>query len=46
MRSQTSRTIGLMILNIHNPFFAELTSGIEAGLEQAQYALPLSDSTN
>lgn len=45
MRSQTSQTMGLLMTNIHNPFFAQLTSGIEARLEQANYTLLLSDSS-
>ena len=45
MRSQNSNTIGLIIPDIINPFFAELTIGMEGYLEEKQYAVFMSNTT-
>lgn len=37
MRSQTSSTVGLIITDIANPFFAELLRGVHNALEEAGY---------
>ena len=45
LRTQQSFTIGLAITDITNPFYAELTSGIEMALMNANY-IPLLGSTS
>lgn len=37
MRSRKSHTVGLVVADITNPFFAEMTVGIEAQLDRANY---------
>jgi LacI family transcriptional regulator len=39
MRSQRSRTLGLVVTNVRNPYFAELTMAIEQVAHQAGYTL-------
>lgn len=38
LRNQTSQTIGLIIPDISNPFFAELTIGIDEELDKVHYS--------
>lgn len=45
LRSQRSNAIGLVITDITNPFFAELTTGIEAVLEEAECAVLLGNTS-
>lgn len=45
MRSQRSATVGLIVTDITNPFFAELTVGIEGYLEQENYAVLMSNTS-
>ena len=44
LRAQKSNTIGLVVTDITNPFFAELAVSIETHLDEAGYALLLSNS--
>ena len=44
LRSQRSQTIGLVITDITNPFFAELAVGIESELEQGGFSLLMSNT--
>jgi LacI family transcriptional regulator, galactose operon repressor len=44
LRTQHSQTIGLIVPDITNPFFAEMTVGIEARLDQAQHVALLGNS--
>lgn len=37
LRRQTSQAIGLIINDICNPFFAEMTAGVQQGLEGTEY---------
>ena len=37
LRTRQSQTVGLVITDMRNPFFAELTVGVEAELDQASY---------
>jgi LacI family transcriptional regulator len=46
LRSQRSHTIGLVITDIANPFFAELTIGVEATLEQQGYVALLANTSD
>lgn len=46
LRSQQSKTIGLVVTDITNPFFAELTIGVEEGLEEAQYTAFLGNTSD
>jgi LacI family transcriptional regulator len=39
MRSQRSRTLGLVVTNVRNPYFAELTMAIEEAAGEAGYTL-------
>jgi LacI family transcriptional regulator len=45
LRAQRSQTIGLIVPDITNPFFAEMTVGIEARLDQAQHVALLGNTT-
>ncbi len=45
MRSQKSHTIGLVTTDIINPFFAELTIGMEAYLEEKNYAVFMTNTS-
>ena len=44
LRAQKSHTIGLVVTDITNPFFAELAVSIEAGLESLDYTVMLCNS--
>lgn len=44
MRSEVSRTIGVIVPNLVNPFFAEMVSGIELVLEEAGMVVVLANS--
>ena len=44
LRAQRSQTIGLVVTDITNPFFAELAVSIESQLDAAGYALMLSNT--
>jgi LacI family transcriptional regulator len=44
MRAARSRTVGVIVPNLSNPFFAVLIAGIEAELETAGYAVILANS--
>jgi LacI family transcriptional regulator len=44
MRSARSRTVGLLIPGLSNPFFAELAAGVDQVLDEAGLALFLADS--
>lgn len=44
LRAQHSRTIGLAVTDITNPFFAEMAVGIEAYLDEAQYTVLLTNT--
>ena len=44
LRTQRSRSIGLVMTDISNPFFAELAVGIEATLDEAQYVVMLANT--
>lgn len=46
LRSQQSNTIGLVVTDITNPFFAELTVGVEEGLEESQYSALLGNTSD
>jgi LacI family transcriptional regulator len=45
LRSQRSHTVGLVITDITNPFFAELTLGIEERLDEANYVVVLANTS-
>jgi LacI family transcriptional regulator len=45
LRTRRSYTIGLMITDITNPFFAEMTMAIEAELDEANYTVLLSNTS-
>ena len=44
LRSQKSKTIGLVITDISNPFFAELAVSIETKLDEAKFTVMLSNT--
>src|SRR4051794_25147695 len=44
MRAARSRTVGLLIPGLSNPFFAELAAGVDQILDEAGLALFLADS--
>lgn len=44
MRSEVSRTIGVIVPNLVNPFFAEMVAGIELVLEEAGMVVVLANS--
>ncbi|RLT40614.1 MAG: LacI family DNA-binding transcriptional regulator [Chloroflexi bacterium] len=46
LRSQHSNTIGLIVTDITNPFFAELTVGVEGGLEESRYTALLGNTSD
>ena len=46
MRSQNSRTLGLVVTNIRNPYFAELTMAIEQAAHDRGYTLLLGCSSD
>jgi LacI family transcriptional regulator len=46
MRAARSRTVGLLIPGLGNPFFAELAAGVDQILDEAGLALFLSDSND
>ena len=46
LRAHRSQTIGLVVTDITNPFFAELAVSIEARLDEAQYAALLSNTSD
>jgi len=45
LRTQRSHTVGLIIPDITNPFFAELTLGVEERLEEANYVVVLTNTS-
>lgn len=45
LRTQRSQTIGLIVTDITNPFFAQMTVGSEAHLDQASYGILLSNTS-
>ena len=44
LRTQRTHSVGLVIPDLANPFFAELTVGIEATLDQANYVVMLANT--
>jgi DNA-binding LacI/PurR family transcriptional regulator len=46
MRSQTKRSLGLVVADIQNPFFADMMSAIAHRAYSAQYTVLLGDSSN
>lgn len=46
LRTQRSHTAGLVITDITNPFYAELTHGIESELDAANYVLILGNTAD
>ena len=44
LRTQRSNTVGLIVPDITNPFFAEMTLGVEERLDQAQHVALLGNS--
>jgi LacI family transcriptional regulator len=44
LRTQHSQTVGLIVPDVTNPFFAEMTVGIEARLDQARHVALLGNS--
>jgi LacI family transcriptional regulator len=44
LRTQHSQTVGLIVPDVTNPFFAEMTIGIEARLDQAQHVALLGNA--
>jgi LacI family transcriptional regulator len=44
LRTQRSHTIGLLVPDVTNPFFAEMTVGIEERLDQAQHVVLLGNT--
>src|SRR5438067_4613770 len=45
LRTRRSHTVGLVITNITNPFFAELTLGVEDRLDEANYVVVLANTS-
>ena len=45
MRSGRSHTIGLLVCEITNPFYAELTAGVEEALDEAGYVTLLANTS-
>lgn len=45
LRSGRSHTIGLLVCEITNPFYAELTAGVEAALDAAGYVAILANTS-
>lgn len=46
LRTQQSHTIGLVVTDIRNPFYAELTVGAEEQLEQTGYVVLLANTSD
>lgn len=46
LRNRKTRTIGLVIADVSNPFFGALTSGVEASLADAGHSIILANSGN
>ncbi len=46
LRTRRSHTVGLVITNITNPFFAELTLGVEQRLDEANYVVLLANTSD
>src|SRR5262249_19891220 len=44
LRTQRSHTVGLIVPDVTNPFFAEMTVGIEERLDQAQHVVLLGNT--
>jgi LacI family transcriptional regulator len=44
LRTQRSNTVGLIVPDVTNPFFAEMTVGIEERLDQAQHVVLLGNT--
>src|SRR5215470_14502280 len=44
LRTQRSHTVGLIVPDVTNPFFAEMTVGIEQRLDQAQHVVLLGNT--
>jgi LacI family transcriptional regulator len=45
LRSGRSHTVGLLVCEITNPFYAELTAGVEAALDAAGYVTVLANTS-
>ena len=45
LRTQRSHTVGLVVPDITNPFFAELTVGIESRLDEANHVVMLANTS-
>ena len=45
MRSGKSHTIGLLVCEITNPFYAELTAGVEEALDEAGFVVMLANTS-
>ncbi|PWC28293.1 LacI family transcriptional regulator [Pseudoroseomonas aestuarii] len=45
MRSGKSHTVGLLVCELTNPFYAELTAGVEEALDEAGYATMLANTS-
>ncbi len=46
LRNRKTRTIGLVIADVSNPFFGAVTSGVEASLADAGYSIILANTGN
>jgi LacI family transcriptional regulator len=46
LRTQRSQAVGLVVTDITNPFFAQMTIGSEAQLEQADHAVLLANTSD
>ncbi|MBN9074424.1 MAG: LacI family DNA-binding transcriptional regulator [Rhizobiales bacterium] len=46
LRSQKTRTVGLVLADVSNPFFGQLTSGVESTLSSAGYGVVLVNTNN
>ena len=44
LRTQRSNTVGLIVPDVTNPFFAEMTVGVEERLDQAQHVVLLGNT--
>src|SRR5690349_11489240 len=46
LRSQQTRSIGLVMADVGNPFFGQLASGVENTLSEAGYSMVLVNTSN
>lgn len=46
LRNRRTRTVGLVIADVSNPFFGAITSGVEASLADAGYSVILANTSN